>query len=198
MLTIQAMTTFYLLRHGETEWNEKGRWQGHSDLALNDRGREQARESTSAVLAAAPEFAFSSDLKRAAETAAIVTSPLKLSVPALASLREAHFGAWEGLSKDQIIERFPEDWRRRTEDVVNYAPPGGESLRALARRMSLALRDLADAHQGRRVLVVTHGFAIAAVRVALAREPLENACVQIPKNCALTEIPWPESGCPDL
>src|SRR5579862_1895349 len=101
------MTTILLARHGETDWNVERRWQGHADTPLNDTGRAQAR-SLGEELADEPiDAVFSSDLRRAHETARLVAEPRGLSVIAIPDLRERNFGSAEGLTTEEIQTRFP-------------------------------------------------------------------------------------------
>ena len=105
------MTTLLLVRHGETDWNRDGRWQGGSDTSLNDLGREQAC-SLAAELDGDIAAVYSSDLARARETAEIVAETLGLEVQVDARLRERGFGSWEGLTTPEIENRFGDSHRR--------------------------------------------------------------------------------------
>ena len=99
------MTKLLLVRHGETDWNRHGRWQGGSDTQLNDLGREQAR-ALAEELDGEIDVLYSSDLARARETAEIVAAKLGLEVRLDPRLRERGFGSWEGLTTIEIEERF--------------------------------------------------------------------------------------------
>jgi broad specificity phosphatase PhoE len=149
------MTRILLVRHGETDWNVSRRVQGHSDTPLNATGRAQAR-ALGAELADEPiDAAYSSDLMRAHETARLVAEPRGLDVIALSDLRERHFGTWEGLTDDEIFARFPE---------AREGPWGdGETKEAMLARVRVALQNIADAHPGGCVLVVSHGGPLRAV-----------------------------------
>ena len=103
------MTTLLLARHGETDWNREGRWQGGSDTSLNERGREQARELAQQLDSV--DAIYSSDLARAAETAAIIAGTLGVEVRVDPRLRERSFGDWEGLNAEEIEQRFAEAHR---------------------------------------------------------------------------------------
>jgi broad specificity phosphatase PhoE len=149
------VTTILLARHGETDWNLNRRLQGHTDLPLNDRGRDQAR-NLAAELAGEPiDAVYSSDLVRAHETARIVAEGHGLDVTAIDDLRERHFGTWEGLSDNEISERFPE----AAEGVLG----DGETREEMARRVFDALQRIADTHPDGHVLVVSHGGPLRAV-----------------------------------
>lgn len=143
------------MRHGETDWNLNRRLQGHADRPLNETGREQAR-GLAADLAEEPlEAVYSSDLSRASETARIVAEARGLAVTTLPELRERHFGSWEGLTDEEIHERFPE--------AADGVLGDGESRDELDRRVLAALDRIADEHPDGTVLVVSHGGPLRAV-----------------------------------
>ena len=154
----------YLARHGETAWNAEGRLQGHTDVPLNARGREQAL-ALSAVLAGEQLCRIvTSDLSRARETGELCGAALGLSPPDVdPRLRERGFGAFEGRTKAELAHTEPALWRRWTEDP-HASPPGGESYLALAGRVAEGVAHAASSHArpGRPVLVVSHGAALRA------------------------------------
>ena len=173
----------YLARHGETSWNREGRWQGHTDIALNDVGRGQARALGALLRGRDIERIHTSDLARArqtAETAAAMLGVTELVVDP--SLRERSFGLFEGLTRGECEERHPELWASYRADP-RHVPPGAESQEGLADRMHEAIaRAVARRHEGddAAVLVVSHG---GSIRALLARAtgamppPLENVAV---------------------
>jgi broad specificity phosphatase PhoE len=178
--------TILLARHGETDWNRSLRWQGHADPPLNATGCAQAR-ALAASLAGEPLAAvYSSDLRRAYETARIVADGRGLRVVATPALREINVGSWEGMTWDEIQRRFPEGYLRHlTFDEVGWEH--GETHEQMAERVLTELDAIAAAHDGEQVLVVVHGGPIRAV-VARAlsvpqseyrrrRVPVENASV---------------------
>jgi len=156
------VTTLILARHGETDWNRDGRFQGHADPPLNDRGREQAR-ALAEILAAEPlEAIYSSDLSRAHETARIVAEQKGLPVVVDPQLRERDVGEWSGLTLPEIEERFPEELRLFRDRGASV----GETRAALSQRIVAAARRIAQTHPDGQVLVVTHGGALRALRHA--------------------------------
>jgi 2,3-bisphosphoglycerate-dependent phosphoglycerate mutase len=156
------VTTLILARHGETDWNRDGRFQGHADPPLNDRGRAQARDLAAALADEPIEAVYSSDLLRAHETAQIVAASKGLSVVVDPDLRERDVGAWSGLTLPEIEERYPEELRAFRERRGSI----GESHDALSRRVVAAARRISDAHADGQVLVVTHGGALRMLRHA--------------------------------
>ncbi len=153
--------SIYLARHGETDWNRVGRWQGHSDVELNDAGRAQARALAAALCAERLARVGASDLSRARETASIVAASLGLGEVALdAGLRERCFGVFEGLTSEECNQRYPEHWARyRSEQRVS--PPGAELQSHVAARVRAAILRLA-ADETPTLLLVSHGGAMRA------------------------------------
>ena len=157
-----AATTLVLVRHGETDWNRDGRIQGQTDVPLNDRGREQARQLAEELVGSEFDAVYASDLARARETAEIVAARTGLPVILDADLRELDFGAWEGLTAVEIRARWPgafEQWA--TVGLDRY--DGGESHDQLAARVLAAARRLAATHQGEQILLVAHGGPLRAL-----------------------------------
>jgi probable phosphoglycerate mutase len=155
------MTWLLLARHGETDWNREGRWQGHADVALNDRGREQARELAARLCDEPIDVIVSSDLKRAHETALIVAELKRLPVTTDARLREIDVGRWSGLTPDEIAKRFP--------DMPTH---DGETNEQHLARVLDAFRRVVGAHRERRVLVVSHGKTLRVIRRHAAGKPV--------------------------
>jgi broad specificity phosphatase PhoE len=150
------VTTLILARHGETDWNRENRFQGHADPPLNELGRRQSAELAELLADEGISRVYTSPLKRAAETAQIVASKLGLDVEPVEALREIDVGAWSGLTRDEVAERFPEQYSRWLE----RAPHGfedGETYAELAARVVPAVRALAEDQPGATLLVVTHG-----------------------------------------
>jgi 2,3-bisphosphoglycerate-dependent phosphoglycerate mutase len=142
------MTTLLLARHGETDWNRELRIQGSSDIALNELGREQARALAEELADVPLDAIYASDLSRARATAAAVAATHGLDVALDSRLRERSFGSWEGLTREDIAT-FPEGSRH-----------DGESDEQVRARVLEAVQEIARAHPGQQVLVVSHGGAL--------------------------------------
>jgi probable phosphoglycerate mutase len=166
------LTRVLAIRHGETAWNADGRVQGHQDIALNERGREQARALAAALEGEVIDAVYSSDLQRARETAEAFALPAGLAVHTDVQLRERTFGRLEGHTFAEVEQRWPDDalrWRRREPD---FAVGGGESLLAFYARCVGAATRLAAAHPGQTIALVAHGGVLdvlyrAAVHIDL-------------------------------
>jgi broad specificity phosphatase PhoE len=158
-----------VVRHGRTAWNAERRFQGHTDVPLDDEGRAQA--TALAALLAADSFAsaVTSDLARAQETARIVLGPRALPLRVDPGWREMRFGTWEGLTWPEIVAAHPElDEANETAPRV-YTPSGGESFDGVCARIEGALeRVIADTPAGGRALIATHAGPLhAMLRVLL-------------------------------
>jgi broad specificity phosphatase PhoE len=155
------MTTLYLARHGESDWNVERRWQGHTDRPLTDRGREQAGRLAERLADIELDAIYASDLRRAWETAEAVARPRGLEVVRVPELREVHVGSWSGLTRDECAERFPEAFARWQAGGSGW--DDGESYEAMGERAVAAILRLAAEHPDGAILVVSHGGPIRAV-----------------------------------
>jgi probable phosphoglycerate mutase len=150
------MTDFIFIRHGETDWNRQHRFQGQIDVPLNGTGLEQARRLGLALAGEGFDLLVSSDLQRARQTAAPLERPTHVAQP-LAALREQSFGVLEGMDAPAIQTAHPELWAAWLRHDADYSLPSGESNRSFHARVLAAVRELAEAHTGRTLAVVTHG-----------------------------------------
>ena len=164
-----ATTRILVVRHGESEWNAIGRWQGHADPPLSERGEHQARAAADRL--GALGAVVSSDLQRASATADLIALALGVGPVVVDDrLRERDAGEWTGLTRAEIEERFPGYL------AGGSRPPGFEPAASLFERVHPCLLDLARDHAGESVLAVTHAGVILALESALGlrREALPN------------------------
>ena len=154
------MTTILLARHGETDWNREDRFQGHADPPLNRTGRAQAVDLSIALMAEELAAVYSSPLRRALETAEVVAASHGLEPIPVDDLREVDVGSWSGLTRAEVEERFPAQFARWLDYGQGWED--GETYEEMGRRAVEALLRLAAAHDGERVLAVTHGGPIRA------------------------------------
>lgn len=172
----------FLVRHGETEWNRVGRWQGRTDIPLSDVGRQQARALAAQLTGRGIADVHASDLRRAMETAQLVAAALGVGEPRVdPRLRERGFGCFEGFTREECAERHPEAWMRYLADRRS-TPPGGEPQAEVAARLIAALTDIARSPvaAGAATLVVSHGGAIRTFIhevTGTAPPPLENGAL---------------------
>ena len=161
------MNRLLLVRHGETEWNAAGRIQGRSDLPLNETGRWQAERLAPRLKDEKLAAAVSSDLQRACQTAqAILAHHPEIDLQTDPRLREMDFGEWDGLTFEQVRERYPGEARRWLEGWEEFAPPGGESFSQFVERVAAFYREIKDSADG-TTLITAHGGSLQ-VLVCLA------------------------------
>jgi probable phosphoglycerate mutase len=165
-------TRILAIRHGETAWNVDTRIQGHLDIPLNDTGRRQARRLAEAVAGEPLAAVYASDLARAKETAGALADEAGVEVVLHDGLRERAFGAFEGLTFDEIAARWPDQalrWRQRDPE---FACPGGETLRAFYARCIGTVTALASRHRGAQIAIVSHGGVMDCLYRAATRADL--------------------------
>jgi broad specificity phosphatase PhoE len=154
------VTIVLLARHGQSDWNAARRWQGHADRPLTEKGREQARALAERLRHVELDAVYSSDLRRAAETAAAVSD----DVIELPELREVDVGSWSGLTRAEAEERFPQGVARWREGFPGW--DDGESYEQMTERVVGAVLRIARSHERGRVLVVSHGGPIRAIHAS--------------------------------
>jgi broad specificity phosphatase PhoE len=158
------VTTILLARHGESDWNRAKRWQGQADRPLTDLGRRQAEELADRLADTELDAVYSSDLRRAADTADAVARRRGLTVQTTPDLREVDVGAWSGLTRAEAEAQFPDAYERWLEGGEGW--DDGETYEQLATRVLGAIRAIGETHDGGRVLVVAHGGTIRAIHAA--------------------------------
>ena len=194
-MSLQAgqATSVVLVRHGVTDWKRARRFQGHIDIPLNDEGRRQAELSARCLAASVERERIAavhvSDLTRAVQTAEPIARALGLPLRHDPSLRERHYGSFEGRTHEEIDRDEPEAWRRwRARDPDFALPGGGESLRSFHARVEAALRVLVARYPSRTVVAVAHGGVLdCAYRIA-ADLPLDAPRSHALLNASLNRI----------
>lgn len=186
-----TLTQLYLVRHGQTDWNVEGRYQGQTDLPLNTVGRAQAMRLSTQLTGRPFTAIYSSDLQRARETAAILAAPLNLTVQLDPRLREVNLGEWEGQLATEIAARYPAAWVNRQSDPLHAHAPGGEAVVDVAARVTDAANAIAQAHPAGLVVVVSHGLALATLLCLARRRPLTEVYQSVPNNSQAEVVTWP-------
>lgn len=175
-----------LIRHGETHWNAIQKYQGHTDIPLNERGRQQAARLAAYLKAAEQvEAVYCSDLLRARETALIVARPFQIEPVSDRRLREFHFGKWEGLTFNQVYAGYRYEFEQWFNNPEDFRVPEGESFSDLARRSLQAIEDVSRKHAG-TTLIVTHGGVIKVMLCQL--QSISNPWQETVPPGSLTEI----------
>ena len=177
-----SQTTFLLVRHGEADWNVERRVQGHSDRPLTETGNAQARALAEQLADEPIDAVYSSDLARAHDTARLIADAHGLHVETLPELRERDFGTWEGLTDDEVFERFPQARAGSWGDA--------ETREELEARILTAISRIASRHPDGRVLVVTHG---GPLRALIPESVIDGDDRSIP-NCHLIRLAFRDGG----
>jgi broad specificity phosphatase PhoE len=158
------VTIILLARHGQSDWNATRRWQGHADRPLTEKGRAQAKALATRLEHIQLDAVYSSDLRRASETAAEVARAQGLELSQHPELREVDVGSWSGLTRAEAEERFPEGFARWRDGYPGW--DDGESYEAMTDRVLATIHGIASAHPDGRALVVAHGGPIRAIHAA--------------------------------
>jgi probable phosphoglycerate mutase len=174
------MTELVFIRHGETDWNRQQRFQGQIDVPLNAAGLQQAQRLAEALAGERFDLLLTSDLQRARQTIAPLEQRHARPALAAADWREQGFGVLEGLSLGEIKARHPQLWAQWLRHDADYCLPEGESVRRFHARVVDALRALVRQHEGRRLLIVTHGGVLDMLWRTVHGHPLHG-----PRECAI-------------
>ncbi len=166
------MTTIYIVRHGEARGNVERNFHGWYDSDLTENGRAQIARLPAYFRDIHLDAAYSSDLKRTKETAAIVADERGIPVQTRTDLREIHGGRWEDVPWDDLPVRFPESYSHWLERPHLLEMPGGERMTDFQARIYGAVSDIAEMHPEQNVLVATHGTAIKVLLCRVRGIPL--------------------------
>jgi alpha-ribazole phosphatase len=182
------MITVWMVRHGETDWNQVRRFQGSSDTELNAIGRAQAAALAPRLAKQRFDAMYASDLTRVRQTAHLALNGDSDAVVYDARLRELGFGKWEGLTWDEIRTQYPDEFASWENDRSTN-PHGGDSLEDVRKRVESFLTDLRNRHlQDQHVLVFAHGGVMAVMlSVLLGSNPAQWWQFRF-QNCAVTQV----------
>ena len=184
------MTQLWLVRHGQTDWNLEGRFQGSRDIALNLSGQEQARQIAAQLKGEQFDAIYSSPLVRALRTAETIAAVHGMPVQVDPLLVEVRLGAWEGMLEAEIHQQYPQLERERLCNPLHTPPPGGETAAEVAERMALAADEIARTHPGGTVLLVSHGMALSTLICLTEGISLNRVFEFIPENALPVIVSW--------
>ncbi|NIW00007.1 histidine phosphatase family protein [Candidatus Saccharibacteria bacterium] len=162
----------YIVRHGETVWNAARRFQGALDSPLTNKGFQQANALAKRLRPISFSAIYASDLGRAFETAQIISGGNGYEVMLDKELRERNYGIFEGLNKDEVLAKYPEEFRKLKSHRPDYKIPHGESSVEFAQRVMNCVNTLVKKQLNRRFLVVTHGGFINRLLRMILEIPL--------------------------
>lgn len=182
------MTTIYMVRHGETEWNAAHRMQGWSDIPLNEKGREQASFAARKLESIPLDAIYTSPLKRAADTAEIIRGERNIPLIEEKGLIEINLGRWDGHTPDEMDALYPGQydlWRTKPGEVHI---DGGETFADVQERAFAAFRRIAEKEREKTVLLVSHMGCLSTILFKIAGYPLNDLWKHPIGNCALCEV----------
>lgn len=187
---------WYLVRHGETDWNNEYRAQGHMDIPLNAKGLAQAALAGGRLAPVAFDAAYCSDLIRVVATAEQIMQGRDIPLTKMEALREKSFGKLEGITFQELRERHPVVYKKLFEEDIHFAPDGGESDLQVHNRVKAVADDLLARHANSEgnILVVAHGGSLRALIVSLMRMRTEYMWRFNMKNCGISVVSVWDSG----
>jgi probable phosphoglycerate mutase len=194
---VSRTTTVILCRHGESEGNRERRFGGHGPTPLTERGRAQARATGRLLTRSGVDAIYTSDLARAAETAALIGAQLGITPRATDALRERSVGELTGLTFEEAHARFPEIFAALMRREPHNCPPGGETYVQCRMRAAGLLEQVLREHAGRRVLLVSHNVALYQLMLHVLGLGDETAAPRIAfqiDNCALHRFEHLDNG----
>ncbi len=167
-------TRVYLIRHGQVVNHHEYRYNGHSDVDITPTGVLQMNRLADFLSTHPIEAMYSSDLQRAVKGARIISKDLGIEPVKVHALRELHLGRWEGLTREEASERFPEEAGFRFKDLATGKVKGGESLLDLRERVLPALKEIIERHRGKKLCIVAHGGVNRVILAEAMGLPIEN------------------------
>ena len=188
------MTEIIIIRHGETEWNKTGRFQGHSDVPLSAEGRTQAETLGKNLIVDHVDAIYASDLTRAMETAAPLAARFGLPVISDPQLRELNFGAWEGRNFNDVNAENPNAMKNFYTDPEQADIPESEPFPEFPRRVAGRVREIVAHERGKRVVIVSHGASIRILLADLLSMPIRSIWHLSQLNTAVNKIRFEDDG----
>ncbi|MBI5233610.1 MAG: histidine phosphatase family protein [Deltaproteobacteria bacterium] len=167
-------TRLYLIRHGQVVGHHEQRYNGHSDVDITETGRGQMSLLADFLSRDGIEAVYSSDLKRAYKGADIIAAKLGLTTKRVHALRELNFGRWEGLTRDEAVERFPDDHGFSFRNLAEDDGLGGENLILLQARVMPAIEEIIERHRNKKACLVLHGGVNRVILCSAMGLPLKN------------------------
>lgn len=158
------MTTIYLTRHGQTEWNLEKRLQGHGNSPLTEFGLSRAKELSDRIKDTDVDVIYTSPIERAYKTACIVKGDKDIEVKVHEGLKEMNFGDYEGKITEEVMKENP-DWDISAimRGNLEMRAPNGETLGEVRERVNSAMREIIKENRGKNILIVAHGITLKAI-----------------------------------
>lgn len=157
------MPNLYVVRHGETDFNKQGKYLGRMDIELNSSGIIQAKELAAKLSVLDVDIIYCSPLKRTIKTAELIKDNNNCKVITDNHLIERSMGVYEGLTKSQAKNNYPDVYKRNITRIFNEAPPGGETVDDVMERVFFALDKIREQKKFTNIIIVTHGFVAKVI-----------------------------------
>ena len=186
--------TYYIARHGQTEWNILGKTQGHGNSPLTEKGLAQANELAEGMDKYPLDMIFSSDLGRAMQTAEAVGKRFGIEVQPTEALREMGFGEWEGRLIPEITEKYPEIYKTWRNEPHLAKIPGGETLDVIKERLEKFIDELNGKYDNKNILLVSHSVTVRVLLLLMLDSPMKNIYRIKQDNTALNIVEWRHYG----
>lgn len=179
----------FLIRHGETDWNIKGKIQGNCDIELNDNGIKQAEELSNKILEDKYKFSkiYSSPQRRAVKTAEILSKVTNMEYISIEGLKEINLGEWEGLSWAEVKEKYPKEYKEWYANRRYTKPPKGESYQDMLQRVLISIYKIINENCD-DIVIVTHSAVIMCIQCYLTNTPFDKMMKFKTDNASITEI----------
>ena len=188
------MTEIIIIRHGETEWNKTGRFQGHSDVPLSAEGRAQAAALGKNLVVDHVDTIYASDLTRAMETAAPLAQRFGLEVISDPLLRELNFGSWEGRNFNDVNAENPDAMKTFYNDPERVNIPDSEPFPEFQRRVAGRVHEIVAQERGKRIVIVSHGASIRILFADILSMPIRSIWHVSQLNTAVNKIRFEDDG----
>ena len=180
----------FVIRHGESTWVRERRFAGSRDVPLTDTGRRQCAAVARALAATGVAAIYASPLERARASAEVIAEPHRLPVRIVPAFAEMAFGAWEGLTRDEIRARFPEGWEQWRSAPHLCAPLGGETVSKVAERVGAGLTELQQAHADQTIVLVSHSIVMRVMVLGALGLGLDRLWTVDAAPAGITEIEY--------
>jgi broad specificity phosphatase PhoE len=188
-----AIERVLLVRHGLTDWNTTGRWQGYEPVALNEEGWAQARMLAESLRGRPIRGIVSSDLPRAFQTASAIGEVVGVQPVTDERWREFHLGIFQGFTRDEMIAKYPAEWEAFNADYWDYHIPNGESRRMMQERVYNAWENAVTVGEGPELVVVSHGGSLKILLLKLFPNMPDLDAVHL-GNTSVTTVERIETG----
>jgi alpha-ribazole phosphatase/probable phosphoglycerate mutase len=169
------VTKIYLIRHGETDDADSGRYKGHLDVPLSENGIKQIKKLAEYLSQDTDlNVVYTSDLRRSIKSAEIIAGLFGLQTVITEKLKERNFGQWEGMSFIEIEKKYPDAFKAWADNPLKFSPMNGESTSEVRERVMPAFNEITAKHKGQNIAILSHGGVIRIILCELLGIPLEN------------------------